>query len=147
MFRPIVAGKTMKRQASTVATAKAMDTKIGRKTVTTDTDAPGEPKLETTWTMANPSTSSSIAALVRTTPRRVAVSLLERRTAKVVPRLVEQRAAPAAKHCRVEASVNDLRMKESAMGAEIPVSATPSERATLAFKELKEVRRPPVIGY
>ena len=79
-------------------TTKATDTKIGRRTVTTDNDAPGEPRLEITWIMTNPTTSSSIAALVSTTPRRVAVNLLERRTAKVVPRLVEQSAAPAAKH-------------------------------------------------
>ena len=127
-------------------TAKAADTKTGRRTVATDTDAPGELRLETTWTMTNPATSSSIAALVSTTPRRVVVSLLERKTAKVVPRLVEQRAAPAAKHCRAEASVNGLRTKERAMGAAMPVSATPRERNMLAFKDLKEVRRPPAIG-
>lgn len=45
--------------------------------------------------MIKQTTSSNIAAVVRTVPRRVFVSAEVPRMMKVVPRLVEHRAAPA----------------------------------------------------
>ena len=50
--------------------------------------------------MARPITSSIMAALVSTTPKRVVVSPLVLRIVKVVPRLVEHKAAPAENACR-----------------------------------------------
>ena len=67
-----------------------------------------------------------------------------RRTVKVVPRLVEQRAAPAVKACREEASLKDFNAKDRANGAAIPVIATPEESNRFAFSDLKDVARPPV---
>ena len=55
------------------------------------------PRLEMTCTITRPTTSSIIAALVSTTPNLVDDSPLDARTVKVVPKLVEHKAAPAAK--------------------------------------------------
>ena len=120
-----------------------IDTRMGRRIVTTDTPLSGEPRLEMTWTMTSPTTSSSIAALVRITPRRVDVKLLERRRAKVVPRLVEQRAAPAAKLCSVEAFTRGFKVKDKPTGIAIPVRATPSDSPRLALRDWNDVSRPP----
>lgn len=67
------------------------------------------------------------------------------RTVKVVPRLVEQSAAPAAKACRGVALERDCRVKERAIGKPIPVAATATERKMFAFRERKFVSRPPVL--
>jgi len=52
---------------------------------------------EIALTMTRPTTSSSIAAVTRTVPTLVVVSLAAERIAKVVPSEVDDRAAPAAK--------------------------------------------------
>jgi hypothetical protein len=93
--------------------------------------------------MTSPTKSSIIAALVRTTPNLVVVSPLDASTVKVVPRLVEHNAAPAAKACDGVASRSPWREKERAMGTRIPVMATANERRRLALSEVKEVDRPP----
>lgn len=96
--------------------------------------------------MTSPTTSSIIAALVRTTPRRVVVRPLVDKTVNVVPRLVEHRAAPAAKACTGVAPRRPCRMKEKAMGSVMPVSATAVEMARLAFRGVKEVLSPPIFS-
>jgi hypothetical protein len=52
----------------------------------------------------------------------------------VVPRLVEQSAAPAAKAWSGVAEARDRRLKESAIGKIMPVKATAIERTAFAFK-------------
>src|SRR6187200_1262223 len=96
--------------------------------------------------MTRPITSSIMAALVRTTPSLDEDSPLEARTVNVVPRLVEQSAAPAANACRGVAPVKPWREKERAIGTSMPVIATAEESRRLAFKDLKEVDKPPVEG-
>lgn len=90
-----------------------------------------------------PTTSSIIAAVVSTTPNRVTDSPLVAMTVKVVPRLVEHRAAPAAKACSGVAPTKPTRAYESAIGTVMPVRATPAERDRFAFSALKDVERPP----
>jgi hypothetical protein len=87
-----------------------------------------------------------MAALVNTTPSLDEDSPLDARTVNVVPRLVEHRAAPAAKACTGVAPTNSCRMKERAIGARMPVTATAEERKRLAFRDLKLLERPPVDG-
>jgi len=70
-------------------------------------------------------------------------SPLARRTANVVPRLVEQSAAPAAKHCKLEAPAKLDNMKDKPIGAPIPVAATATESVMLAFSDWNEVESPP----
>lgn len=67
------------------------------------------------------------------------------RIVKVVPKLVEQSAAPAAKAWSGVALERDCRTKERAMGKLIPVIATRVERARLAFRERKLVDSPPIL--
>lgn len=57
-----------------------------------------------------PTTSSIIAALVRTTPILVVLKPLVCMTVKVVPKLVEHNAAPAAKACSGVAFASDSRV-------------------------------------
>lgn len=96
-----------------------------------------------TWTITRPTTSSSIAAVLRTTPILVFTNPLVLRTANVVPRLVEQSAAPAAKAWRGVALASLRRTKDKAIGNEMPVSATATERWMLALRDLNDVERPP----
>jgi hypothetical protein len=93
--------------------------------------------------MTSPITSSIIAALVRTTPSLDCAKPLVLSTVKVVPRLVEDNAAPAAKHCSGVASITDRRMKESPMGKLIPVIATQRDNKRLALREGRDVDKPP----
>jgi hypothetical protein len=86
-----------------------------------------------------------MAALERTTPRRVVARPLVLRIVKVVPREVEHRAAPAAKAWSGVAEARAWRGKERAMGRVIPVMATAMERKRLALRDLKEVESPPLI--
>lgn len=120
-----------------------MDTKTGLMTVVTLNDEAETPRLEMTCTMTRPTTSSIMAALVRTTPKRDLVSPLVVSTVKVVPKLVEQSAAPAANACNGVAPKRPWRTKESPIGALMPVIATPIDNRRLAFREEKEVARPP----
>lgn len=90
-------GDTRIQQASGHIIANPRDTKTGRTTVVKLNPEPEAPKLEMIWTMIRPTTSSSIAALVRTTPSLVSVSPVVPKMVKIVPKLVEHNAAPAAK--------------------------------------------------
>jgi len=101
------------------------------------------PRCDITWTKTRPTTSSIMAALVRTVPSLVVVSPLVRSIVNVVPRLVEQRAAPAANACRGVADTRILSENENSMGNTIPVIATVAEGTMLAFNDAKEVERPP----
>lgn len=74
--------------------AKATDTRIGRIIVTALNEE--VPRLEIISTITRPTTSSSIAALDKTTPSLLLINPLEPNREKVVPRLVEQSPAPAA---------------------------------------------------
>jgi hypothetical protein len=85
-----------------------------------------------------------MAALVNTTPKRVDERPLVPKIVKVVPRLVEQRAAPAANACSDEAPTRDCSKNENPIGTAIPVRATPDERTILAFKVLNDVASPPI---
>ena len=65
------------------------------------------------------------------------------RIVKVVPRLVEQRAAPAANACKGVADARLRRQEAKAIGKQMPVKATNMERPAFAFRDLKFVFRPP----
>lgn len=101
------------------------------------------PKLLMTCTMTKPTTSSIIAALVRTTPRREVERPLEPRTVKVVPKEVEQSAAPAAKACNGEALRRPCREYDSPIGTAMPVKAIQVESSRLALSDGNEVCSPP----
>ena len=109
-------------------------------------DDDSSPRLEMIGTMIRPKTSSIIAAVVRTTPKRVFVKSLVVRMVKVVPRLVEQSADPAANACSAVALTSPLRQNERAIGMLIPVKATAVDIMRLALTAEKEVDRPPVKG-
>ena len=66
------------------------------------------------------------------------------RIVNVVPRLVEQSAAPAANAWSGIAFDRDCRTNERAMGKPIPVIATAVERNRFAFRERKFVSSPPI---
>jgi hypothetical protein len=102
------------------------------------------PRLEMIWTMIKPTTSSIIAALVSTTPKRLSVSPLVARTVNVVPNDVEHSAAPAAKACTGESGNSLRRTKDRPIGAAIPVRATAEDKKRLAFKAFRLLEMPPV---
>jgi hypothetical protein len=124
------------------ATAKANDTNTGRMTVISVNVDPG-PRLEMICTMIKPTISSIMAALVSTTPSRLSARPLVARTVNVVPKDVEQSAAPAAKACTGVIGRNPSRAKERPTGAAMPVMATAVERKRLALRALKSLDRPP----
>src|SRR5690349_11530185 len=99
-FNRAVRGWTMHRHDRGITIAKARETRTGRSMVTAPMSPLWPPRSEMTCTMIRPTTSSIMAALERTTPSLVWDSPLEARTVKVVPRLVEHNAAPAAKAWR-----------------------------------------------
>ena len=66
------------------------------------------------------------------------------RIVNVVPKLVEQSAAPAANAWSGVAFERDCRTNERAMGKPIPVIATAVERNRFALRERKFVSSPPV---
>jgi hypothetical protein len=101
------------------------------------------PKSEMTRTIARPITSSNIAALVATIPRRVMIKFVLERMVKVVPRLVALSAAPAAKACSGLAATSFMSIKDSAIGTAIPVNATDTEMVRFGFKEESEAESPP----
>ena len=101
------------------------------------------PRLDMIWTMIKPTTSSIIAALVSTTPKRLSVRPLVARTVNVVPSDVEQSAAPAANACTGESGRSPRRTKDRPMGAAMPVRATADDRKRLAFKAFKLLEIPP----
>ena len=71
------------------------------------------------------------------------MSLVVERMLKVAPRLVDPRAAPAAKACNKVAPASLDSTKDSPIGAPIPVRATEIERERSALKRENEVERPP----
>ena len=93
--------------------------------------------------MMRPITSSIIAALVSITPSLLFVRAHVFRTVKVVPKLVEHRAAPAANAWRDVAFARRKRENERPIGKQMPVAAMAMERKTLAFSADKDVERPP----
>ena len=119
-----------------------METNTGRMTVISLNDEPA-PRLDMIWTMINPTTSSIIAALVSTTPKRLSVSPLVARTVNVVPKDVEHSAAPAANACTGESGRRPRRTKEMPIGAAIPVRATAEDKKRFAFKAFKLLEMPP----
>lgn len=140
-----VVGLTIKMQIIGAHTAKATDTISGRTMVTALMLALEPPRFEMIRTITRPTTSSIIAALVKTTPSLLFISPLDPRTVNVVPRLVEHSAAPAANACRGVAPVRLCRTKESPNGKATPVTATHEESHRLAFNDRREVERPPAI--
>jgi len=132
----------MKRQIRGIKTANAIDTNTGRITVISVKDEPA-PRVGMIWTMTRPTTSSIIAALDSTTPRRLSVRPLVARTVKVVPSDVEHSAAPAAKACTGDTGRRPRRTKERPMGAAMPVRATAEDKKRFAFKALRLLEMPP----
>lgn len=122
-----------------------MDTKTGRTTVVALNEPADEPRLDITWTITSPATSSSIAALDMMTPSRLLSRPLVLRMVNVVPREVEQRAAPAANACTGVAPSKAWRVKDKAMGSPTPMRATVPDRYRLAHKAVNEVDRPPEV--
>lgn len=109
-----------------------------------DDDDDAVPRFEIICTITSPITSSIIAALPKTTPRRVLARPVVERIVKVVPMLVEQSAAPAANACRGVAESRDMRINERPMGTPTPVVATSAEKIKLDFTWAKEVDSPPI---
>lgn len=142
-LRNLVAGRMTKRHARGRRMANAKDTNTGRMTVTASKEE-AVPRLATTWTMISPTTSSIMAAEVRTTPSRVEPRPLVPSRVNVVPRLVEHSAAPAAKAWTGEASAMDVRTNERPMGARMPVRATAMDKSRFALRAAKDVDNPPV---
>jgi hypothetical protein len=132
-------GLKMNRHKSGIPTAKAMDTPTGQTTVAALKEELAAPRFEMVWTITSPTTSSNMAELVGTTPRRLWVRPLIFRTANVVPRLIEHSAAPAANACRGVAPTSPVSMNETLISAPIPVNATKTERKTFDFMALKLV--------
>jgi hypothetical protein len=132
----------MNLQRTGMIIAKPRDTTTGLTTVIASKASP--PRFEITWTMIRPMTSSIMAALVKTTPRRVAERPLVPRIVNVVPRLVEHNAAPAAKACNGVALSIGMTANDRPIGRRIPVVATIDERPRLALRDLKDVDKPPV---
>lgn len=135
-------GLQMKRQTAGTNVAKAVETKIGRTTVTA-LNEDEVPRFDMIWTMTRPTTSSSIAALDRTTPKRLVTSPLELNRVKVVPRLVEQRAAPAAKAWRGVAFAMPIKEKDKTIGMMMPVDATATESSRFDLRAAQDVESPP----
>ncbi len=132
----------MKRDTTGTNIANAVETNIGRTTVTALKEDE-VPRFEMILTMTRPMTSSSIAALDRTIPKRLVTSPLELSRVKVVPRLVEQRVAPAAKAWRGVALAKLIKEKDKAIGMRIPVDATATESSRFDFRTAQDVGSPP----
>lgn len=62
----------------------------------------------------------------------------------VVPRLVEQSEAPAVNACNWLAFVSSRKENDKAIGKQMPVAATPIDRATFALTAVKDVEMPPM---
>jgi hypothetical protein len=87
-----------------------------------------------------------MAALVKITPSRLSVNPLVVRMVKVVPKEVEQSAAPAANACSGVTSRRRRSVKERPIGAPTPMAATRLERERFARRTLRFVERPPLHG-
>jgi len=124
----LVNGWTKNRHIRGTTIAKAMETNTGLMTVMEVKEPADVPRLEMTCVMTSPATSSSMAALERMTPSLLFSRPLVLRMVKVVPREVEQRAAPAAKACTADALSSFSKTKDRAMGVPTPIKATRPER-------------------
>lgn len=136
-------GMTTKRQSNGSTTENAKLTSIGLAMAVVVAETRAFPRSEIICTNTSPNTSSNTAAPVRTMPRRVVIRPLVFRTVNVVPRLVEQSAAPALKDPRGVASARGCKKNENAMGRHVPVKATKVDRSKFALKLEKGVDRPP----
>lgn len=141
-------GPIISQQSVNRPMAKPMETNTGLMTVTAlndDDDVELAPRFAITWTMTRPTTSSIIAAPVRTTPSLVLTKPVVDRMVNVVPRLVEQSAAPAAKACSVVTSASLNNTNDNPIGAAMPVIATRVQNRRFAFNAENDVDNPPVI--
>jgi hypothetical protein len=137
-------GPTIHLQPTKTPTKTPTLTPTGLSTSPAGTPVPPPPPISSiTRTTTNATTSSIIAAPLRTVPSRLRSSPLALRTAKVVPRLVLQRLAPAAKACRGVAPMRGTRRNERAIGARMPVTATARQSGALARSAGRELVRPP----
>lgn len=134
---------TTDRQKSKRPTANPMATNMGLITVSALSNPPEPPRLEITWTITKPATSSIIAGPLRTTPSRALTNPVVKKIVNVVAILVEQRDAPAANACRRVADAILVGVNDSPMGTPTPVKATTAESRILAFNWENDVDRPP----
>lgn len=79
----------------------------------------------------------------RFTPILVVFKPLVHMTVNVVPKLVEQSAASAAKACSAVALVNTINRYDRPIGRAIPVKATIDESQTFATKLFADACKPP----
>jgi hypothetical protein len=119
-----------------VPKAKLNETRIGR-TMACQV-IPDKIPFEVSWEMmeaiTSPAISSNRAALIRTTPTFVFLSRGSS-NAMVVPREVEQSAAPAVNACDQEYLYPKGRSsKDTPMGTKMPVMATTRDRTMLRKK-------------
>lgn len=138
-------GPTISQQTAKRPAAKPMETNTGLMTVLglNDDAELVPPRFIITWTMTRPTTSSIIAAPVSTTPSLVLARSVVDRMVNVVPRLVEQRAAPAAKACKGVASASLNNTNDRPIGTAMPVIATKAQNRKFAFKTENDVDNPP----
>ncbi len=138
-----MADVTMKTHAIGKSVAKAIETRIGRMTFTALKEEEEEfPRYEIIWTITSLTTSSSMAARDDTTPKRLVTSPLELNKIKVVPRLVDQRAAPAANAWRGVAFAMPIKGKDRPIGRRMPVEATATESSKSVLSGETDVDRP-----
>jgi hypothetical protein len=101
---------------------------------------------EITFTITKPTTSSSIAAAITTVLIRVVDNCVAESIAKVVPKDVDEEAAPAAKALsRVISSGRNkgIRRNDRAIGSNMPVIATRADGIIRVLSRLRSVFRPP----
>lgn len=92
-------------------------------------------------------TSSIIAAVTRTVPTLVVFNFTEDRIANVVPREVDDNAAPAAKAVNLNTPApSGMRINDNAMGRQIPVKATRMAGIKVCLSNFTSVERPPTIN-
>ena len=112
---------------------------------------PPLPSVVTMLTMTRPTTSSIIAAPTRRTPRRERCILADERMAKVVPKEVEHKEAPAENAAKgVGYNVPELpengrtsRIKDKAMGINKPTVATAIDIYIVFRSRTRSMLRPP----
>ncbi|KAL2042906.1 hypothetical protein N7G274_004666 [Stereocaulon virgatum] len=106
-------------------------------TVTLLNDEAELPTSEIICTMIRPTTSSSIAAVVRTVPSCVVVKPLVLSTVNVVPKLVDDSAAPAAKAYNSVAFARAKMQNEKGIGKQMPAKGTATDmtKFDLQWKE------------
>lgn len=139
-----ITGFTINLPQSSRRITRPKETAMGLITVTKLEEDSEFPKLDITLTRTSPTTSSNMVALVRTMPILVLVRPVVPRIVNVVPKLVEQRAAPAVNACKGVAMTRVPRENENAIGSPTPVTAIAVERSRFAFNEAYDVESPPI---